>query len=247
MTTRTRILFRVYGTEFCRALSAVALFQALPKDFASFAAVRLAARHDGLSLAAGNGVSAAIAHVSTDEQEGVGVFSIPHSQVKAVLAVFKRTLPKDISSDQYVLEVTATDQWITIKDVSVLFDGDTFTMAVPSDDSLEYGDQSETDRAMDTFSMLASGLDADSPLDLTSGVYFSPAEVARIARAVKELGLELHLRAVGRRLLAPISDDFTAFTVATLRDRDLPRPFLDERALDGWRDRLHDLVEQGAF
>lgn len=244
-----RISFRVYGTEFCRVLKAVALFQAMPKDFESYAAVRCMARGDGLVLAATNGVSAAVGHVSTEDVDGLGPFSLPHSQVKAILAVFDRRLPKDRDANEYVLEVTATDASIRIEDVSVLFDGDTFTIAVPHPDTVERGDPSELEKVMGTLAVLIGGLQLDDdqvPLD--GGIYFSPIEVSRISRAAKELGLELSLRPNGRRLLAPLSDDFTAFTAGTLRSwNEEKRPYIDERATRSWRSRLHDVVDNGVI
>lgn len=246
---RTRISFRVYGTEFCRILSAVALFQAGPRDFGGeYAAVRCLARGDGLSLAATNGASAAAGTVQTEDVDGVGPFSLPHAQVKAILAVFNRRLPKDTNSEDYVLEVTVTEQSIKIEDVSVLFDGDTFTIAIPHEDTAERGDLSESEKVMNTFSLLAGAIDRDQiPVDLAAGIYFSPVEIQRIARAAKAIGLELHFRPNGRRLLAPLAGDFVAFTAGTLQREEARPPFRDERALAVWRDRFYDVVDSGVI
>lgn len=246
---RTRISFRVYGTEFCRMVSAVGLFQALPKDFASYAAIRCLARGDGLTMAATNGVSAAIGLVSTDDVEGVGPFSLPHAQVKAILAVFNRRLPKDTNTEDYVLEVTVTEHSITIEDVSVLFDGDTFTIAIPPEDTAERGDPSESEHVMKTLAVLAGALETDQKeVDLADGIYFSPVELSRITRAAKALGVELHLRTNGRRLLAPLGEDFTALTAGALHQREGHNPpFIDTLALRAWQSRLHDVVDGGVI
>lgn len=246
---RTRISFRVYGTEFCRMIAAVGLFQALPRDFGSYAAIRCLVRGDGLTMAATNGSSAAIGHVSTEDVDGVGPFSLPYVQVKAVLAVFNRKLPKDKHSWDYVLEVTVTEHSITIEDVSILFDGDTFTIAIPHEDTAERGDLSESEHVMSTLSVLAGGLDVEQQeIDLAEGIYFSPVEVQRIARAAKGLGVELHVRPNGRRLVAPLAEDFTAFTAGTLHQWDGAKPpHIDQRALQGWRARLHDVVDSGVI
>ncbi len=130
--SRGGLSFRVYGLEFCRMLEAVAMFQALPRETESYAAVRCIVSADGLSLLALNLRSAAAGgHVELAEQDGVGVFSIPAAQVKAVLAIFRRKLPKEVSADEYVLEVTLSPLALRIADVSVLFDGDEFQMSVP--------------------------------------------------------------------------------------------------------------------
>lgn len=246
---RTRISFRVYGTEFCRMVSAVGLFQALPKDFASYAAIRCLARGDGLTMAATNGSSAAIGHVSTENVDGVGPFSLPHAQVKAILAVFNRKVPTGKHSWDYVLQVTVTEHSITIEDVSVLFDGDTFTIAIPHEEAAERGDLSESEQVMNTLSVLAGGLDAEQQeVDLAEGIHFSPTEVSRIARAAKALGIELHLQPNGRRLLAPLGEDFSAFTAGTLHQWDGAKPpYIDARALRAWRARLHDVVDSGVI
>ena len=245
----TEISFRVYGTEFCRILSAVALFQGSPREFDSYAAVRCLSTGEGLAMAATNGASAAIGHVQTDDVDGRGPFSLPHAQVKAILAVFKRKLPKDTHAWDYVLEVTVTDEWIKIEDVSVLFDGDTFTIAVPHPETADRGDLSESEKVMNTLSVLAGGLDAvQEYVDLAEGIFFSANEMGLIARAAKGLGLEVNLRPNGRRLVAALAEDFTVYTVGTLRSWDGGKPpFIDERALRGWRGWLTDVVDNGVI
>lgn len=244
----TRIEFSVYGTEFCRMLAAVALFQADPKKFDVLAAVRCIVSGDGLYLAAMNGSSAAAGAVATIDTDGVGPFSISHEHVKSILSIFKQKLPKGAAADEYVLELTVTDEHLVIADVSKLFGGDSLTMALPPvDSSLEHGQQSDTDRVLAAFSTLAGGTADDHPEDLAAGIYFAPGEVARLGRAAGTLGVELSMRTLGRRLVAPLDTDFIAYTTGTLRrdDKEKP-PFRDQRALVRWRDRLVDL-EQGAL
>lgn len=245
----TQISFRVYGTEFCRILSAVALFQGSPREFDSYGAVRCLATGDGLAMAATNGASAAIGMVQMDDVTGRGPFSLPHAQVKAILAVFKRKLPKGTNSWDYVLEVTVADQWIKIEDVSVLFDRDTFTIAVPHPETAERGDPSESEKVMSTLSVVAGGLDPEQePITLSQGIFFSANEMALIARAAKGLGLEVNLRLNGRRLVAALAEDFTVYTAGTLRSWDgATPPFIDERALQSWRGWLTDVVDNGVI
>lgn len=245
----TRISFRVYGTEFCRILSAVALFQGSPREFGTYAAVRCLSTGGGLAMAATNGASAAVGMVQTEDVDGRGPFSLPHAQVKAILAVFKRKLPKGTHSWDYVLEVTVTDEWIKIEDVSVLFDGDTFTIAVPHPETAERGDLSESEKVMNTLSVVAGGLDpVQEPIDLAEGIFFSPNETALIARAAKGLGTEVHVRPNGRRLVAPLAEDFTVYTAGSLHSWDGAKPpFVDERALRSWRAWLTDVVDNGVI
>lgn len=245
---RTRITFSVYGLELCRMLGAVALFQADPKKFGVYAAVRCIASGDGLFLAALNGTSAAAGRVDLIDVDGVGPFSISPEQAKSILAIFKRKLPKDTGEDEYVLEVTVTEERIVVADVSKLFGGDSLTMAVQGGDaSLEHGEQSETDRVLATFSSLAGGVADDEPVDLAAGVHFSAPEIARLGRAAGVLGVEVSMRMLGRRLVAPLADDCIAYTAGTLRSDDKEKlPYRDQRTLLGWRDRLGDL-ERGAL
>ncbi len=241
--------FRVYGTEFCRVLGAVALFQASPRAFESLAAVRCFARYDGLSLIAINGASVAVGHVEAEDIDEPAVFSIPAAQVKAILAIFNRRLPKDASSMEYVLEVTVTDQQVRIHDVSDLFERDEYLMAITATEDLEAREQSDAERAMRAAATAMSALRATDPFDLAAGVYFSHDEIARMARAAKLLTLELHLRPAGRFLVAALADDFVAMTVAQRHDRDpeKPRIFIDEQALRSWRGRLDELVDQAVL
>lgn len=243
-----RVTFRVYGLEFCTMLAAVALFQADPKKFDEFAAVRCIASGDGLYLAAVNGASAAAGQVDVIDLDGLGPFSISHEHVKSILAIFKRKLPTGTSPDEYVLEVDVTERELVVADVSKLFGGDSLTMATASSaTTIERGEQSEDDRVMAAFSSLAGGTSADHPVDLADGIHFASAEIARIGRAAGVLGVEVSMRMLGRRLVAPLTEAFIAYTAGTRRSDDKEsRPFRDERALLGWRDRLEDL-EKGAL
>lgn len=243
-----RVTFQVYGLEFCQMLAAVALFQAEPRKFDELAAVRCIASGDGLYLAAVNGSSAAAAQVSIVDLDGLGPFSISHEHVKSILAIFKRKLPKGTSPDEYVLEVDVTERELVVADVSKLFGGDSLTMAAgPGVESLERGEQSGDDRVMAAFSSLAGGTTADHPLDLADGIHFPAPEIARIGRAAGVLGVEVSMRMLGRRLVAPLTESFIAYTAGSLRREDAEqRPFRDERALLWWRDRLVDL-EKGAL
>lgn len=243
-----RVRFRVYGLEFCQMLAAVALFQADPKKFDELAAVRCIASGDGLYLAAVNGASAAAGQVDIIDRDGLGPFSISHEHVKSILAIFKRKLPTGTSPDEYVLEVDVTDRELVVADVSKLFGGDSLTMSVgPGVESLERGEQSDDDRVLGAFSSLAGGTATDHPVDLADGIHFSSAEIARMGRAAGVLSVEVSMRMLGRRLVAPLTDSFIAYTAGTRRRDDKEtRPFRDERALLGWRDRLGDL-EKGAL
>lgn len=246
---REEMSFRMYGTEFCRILGAVGMFQAVPRDFEQHSAVRCLARGDELVLAATNGVAAAIGRVPTDEAEGRGPLSIPHAQVKAVLGVFARPLPKGVSAAEYLLQVTVTTETIRIEDVSALFGGDTFTMVRPSEEAAERGDLSEMELVMNALSLHAAALDeAQDPIGLESGVFFSPAEVARVSRAAKAIGVEVHLRSSGRRLIAPLSESFIAYVAGDLHAWEQRKPpFIDERAVRGWRRRLTEVVDEGVL
>lgn len=243
-----RVTFQVYGLEFCTMLAAVALFQADPRKFDELAAVRCIASGDGLYLAAVNGSSAAAGQVGIVDLEGRGPFSISHEHVKSILAIFKRKLPKGTSPDEYVLEVDVTERELVVADVSKLFGGDSLTMAAgPGVESLERGEQSDDDRVMAAFSSLAGGSTAAHPVDLADGIHFASPEIARIGRAAGVLGVEVSMRMLGRRLVAPLTGSFIAYTAGTLRSEDKEqRPFRDERALLWWRDRLVDL-EKGAL
>ena len=245
-----RFTFQVYGTEFCRALGAVALFQAPPKVFPTYAAVRCLSRHDGLSMAALNGSAAAAGNVSTMEPQGYGAFSIPFGQVKALLAVFKVTLPKGVSAQEYVLEVEVADRQMTVTDVSGLIDGSSLTVEVAEDPaSREHGDSSTFDPVQQTFQVLQRGLDEVAGADRTAGIYFSAEQVGRMARAADLLGVELHLRMNGRMLVAPLADDFIAYCASgEHREDDEHRPpWIDQRSLAAWRGRLDEVIDQGVI
>lgn len=229
-------------------LSAIALFQADPKKIDALAAVRCIASGDGLYLAAVNGTSAAVGRVDLLDITRVGPFSLTPSQVKTTLAVFNRKLPKDTHPDEYVLDVHVTDDQATITNVSKLFGGDSLTLAIQNGDTtLDHGEQSETQRVLAAFSTLAAATANDHPHDLTNGIHFSATEITRLGRAAAALGVEVSLRTLGRRLVAPLTADAIAFTVGTLRTNDKEKPpYRDERSLHTWRDRLQDL-ENGAL
>lgn len=245
----SEVRFEVFGTEFCRILRAVARFQALPKDFGGeYAAVRCLASGDRLVLAALNGVSAAVGSVEVDDVEGVGTFSVPHAQVKAVLAIFDRRLPSGCTREDYILQVVVSDRSISIEDVSTLFDGDRFEIAVPMEEDAARGDASESDKVMSALAVLQGGLGpTQRDEDLTGGIFFSPKEAARLARAASDLGIEMHLRMVGRLLVAPLGEDFVAYTAGSLRHDDEKRPYVDERAMRWWRSRLFEVVHEGVL
>lgn len=238
--------FQVDGREFCTMLTAVALFQGPARTMPEYAKVFCFVRHDGLTMGATNGVSCAVGRVDVLAGDGVGVFVIPAPQVKALLAVFDRALPKD-PEDEYVLEVEVDADQIRVRDVSSLFDHEELLIAVqPEDDVLRT--RTSVQQAMSLAAIMSRAVSSGIPFDLASGCYFSHAEVARLARAAKTLGTELMLRPLDGRLLAPLSEDFAAFTVAQVRDREEQKaPFLDERAVRDWRARLEELVDGGAL
>lgn len=243
-----RISFTVYGAEFTALLRVAALFQADPKTFDVLAAVRCMVCGDGLYLAAVNGVSAAAVHVDTIQTDGLGPFSISHEHVKQILSFFKAGNRKGKDKELFVLEVTVTDAELVIADVSKLFGGDKLTMALPPESEvLERGEQSQSERAFAAFSSLAGGTAPDHPVALEDGVHFSPTEVARLGDAAALLNMELSVRMLGRRLVAPLGPWCIAYTAGTLRPDDgEQRPFIDEKSLLGWRARLEDL-EQGVL
>lgn len=245
--TGGQIKFEVNALAFCKVLQAVALFQARPQDFSEYARVHCYARHDGLLLSASNGSSAAIARVDVDELAGSGGFELPAGQVKALLAVFKRPVPKDFSSDEYVLEVSADEHLVRVKDISDLFDHDELVLAVQATDVDNPHMPAPGEMAMSLAATMMRTVQDALPLDLTSGVYFSPDEVERIAKAAKILGRELYLRPQGRSLTTPISDDFYASTVAQHSEHDRKPPFRDARAVHAWDERLHELVNLGVM
>lgn len=244
----SRVSFTVYGGEFMALLRVVGLFQADPKTFDVLAAVRCMVCGDGLYMAAVNGVSAAAAHVDTIQVDGLGPFSISYEHVKQILSFFKPGKRKGKDKELFVLEVTVSDTELVIADVSKLFGGDKLTMALPPEaEVLERGEQSQSERAFAAFSTLAGGTSPDHPVALEDGVHFSPAEVARLGDAAALLNMELSLRMLGRRLVAPLGPWCIAYTAGTLRKDDgEQRPFIDEKSLLGWRARLEDL-EKGVL
>lgn len=247
---RSSISFEVYGLEFCRMLGAVGLFQASPKEFASYAAVRCLSRYDGLSMAALNGGAVAAGLVQTEDAEGFGAFSIPHAQVKAIISVFKVTLPKEVSANEYRLAVEVADRQMTIRDVSGLIDGSSLTVDVAEDPmTLERGDKSSEDLAHQCFEVLQRGLDPKPAVDLSSGIFFSPAQVGRVARAAVALGVELHVRMLGRLLVAPLAEDFVAYVASSehREDDEHRAPWIDERSLTEWRGRLREVIDEGVL
>ena len=246
----TSISFEVYGLEFCRMLGAVGLFQARPQDFPSYAAVRCLSRHDGLSMAALNGGAAAAGLVQTEDVDGFGAFSIPAAQVKAILSVFKVTLPKEVSAQEYRLAVDVSDRQMTIRDVSGLIDGSSLTVDVAEDPmTLERGDKSSFDLALQAFEVVQRGLDPRPAVALDSGIFFSPAQWGRVARAATALGVELHLRMLGRVAVFPLAEDFVAYVPSSehREDDEHRAPWIDERSLAEWRERLREVIDEGAL
>lgn len=245
-----RISFEVYGLEFCRMLGAVGLFQARPQDFASYAAIRCLSRYDGLSLAATNAVAMAAGHVETEDASGFGAFSIPAGQVKAILAVFKVTLPKEVSSMEYRLAVEVTGRQMTSRDVSGLIDGSQLTVDVAEDPlALDHGEKSSTDLVHQTFQLVQRGLDPNPAVVLEDGVYFSPEQVRKLSRAAILLNVELHWRMLGRLLVAPLAEDFVAMVTSSehMEDEERRPPWIDARSLTQWRARLREVIDEGVI
>ena len=244
MTARARFSFRVYGTEFCRMLEAVAQFQG-PVKYQRYAAVRCVLAVDGLSLFASNMVAAAFGHVEVEDPDGEGMFSIPSSQVKSIRQTFKRALPKDSDPDEYVLEVTVTEAWIRIVDVSELFEKDMLQFAVPTDDDLGPGDRSAREITQELAAAAQYSVRDGARLDLLGGAHFNPVELGRVAKAAKILEERVNLRPVENRMLCPLGDSFTAVLGAGRHNEDEPQPYVDERNLMEWRERLYEIVERG--
>lgn len=239
--------FRVYAGEFCRILTAVGLFQWSAKENPDRARVFCFARHDGLTMIAINGSSAAIGNLDMEDLQGAGIFAIPAAQVKAILALFDRRIPKDASSAEYVLEISTNRRETRVKDVSDLFDRDELVVMNPEEPDLA-GTSSTAQLAMGGVSTVLNNLNSRAELDLTSGVHFNTEEIARIARAAKGLGWPLRFRAVGGILLAPIADEFVALTVASKRSEDeKAKPTPDETTLDSWRHRFDELLHEGVI
>ena len=246
-TERTRINFRVYGLEFCRMLGAVGLFQATPREAESYAAVRCVAGSAGLSMFALNLRAAAAGHVDIEHENGAGMFSIPHAQVKNILAIFKRKLPKEVQEDEYVLEVTVTEHAITIADVTELFSGDVLTVTVP-EETLERGDESEADRVIRAATVVQDAIARGQvEVGLGAGHHLNPTEVGRIAKAAGILGVALHVWPLGRTLVTPLGDSFVAVLSIGRAGDDAERPLSDERTVAEWRDRLEELVDHGVI
>lgn len=243
-----RVSFTVYGGEFVQLLRVVGMFQADPKTFDVLAAVRGMVCGDGLYMSAVNGASAAAVHVETIHADELGPFSISHEHVKQILSFFKVGNRKGKDPELFVLEVTVSDAELVIADVSKLFGGDKLALALPPEaEVLERGEQSQSDRVFAAFSSLAGGTAPDLPIALEDGIHFSSSEVARLGNAAAALGIEVSLRMLGRRLVAPLSPSCIAYTAGTLRKDDgEKRPFFDEQSLTGWRARLEDL-EKGVL
>lgn len=244
------ITFTVDAPTFCQLLTAVGLFQGIPREYAEYARVRCFVRHDGLTLLATNGVSGAIGHCSTETRDGSGLFDIPASQVKALLAVYKRQRPKESKFEEYHLEVSVTRDMVRVQDISDIFDREQLQIAV-APEALEPNEKGQEELAMSAAATMSRAVAARAPLDLADGVFFSPDEVARLARAAKALGVEIHVRPVGNVLLAPLAPGFTAYTTAQ-HHRDEPGgrgkgPFIDQRAVAAWSHRLDELVGQGVI
>lgn len=245
---QSRVSFTVYGGEFVQLLRVVGMFQADPKTFDVLASVRGMVCGDGLYMSAVNGVSAAAVHVDTIQADGLGPFSISHEHVKQILSFFKVGNRKGKDPELFVLAVTVSDAELVIADVSKLFGGDKLALALPPEaEVLERGEQSQSDRVFAAFSTLAGGTSPDHPIALEDGIHFSSSEVARLGNAAAVLGMEVSLRMLGRRLVAPLGPWCVAYTAGTLRKDDgEKRPFIDEQSLSGWRARLEDL-EKGAL
>lgn len=241
------ITFRTYGLEFCRMLQAIDLFHTSPRESDVYSVVRCVAGAEGLSLFATNLRSAAAAHLDIEHERGAGMFAIPAAQVKNVLQVFKRKLPKDTAEDEYVLEVTVTDKAITIADVSDLFSRDVLTVMVPPE-SDERGTEPESEVTMRTATIVLNAVATELPkIDLTAGRWLPPAEVSRVAKAAGILGQQIHLWPVGRMVMWPLGDSFVAVCAVASELDDEPRPYGDAVALADWRDRLERLVDQGVI
>ena len=241
------ITFRAYGLELCRMLAATALFQSTPRESEIYSRVRCTAGAGGLSMIATNLRIIAAGHVDIEHGHGGGLFSITAAQVKAILAVFDRKLPKGVGEDEYMLELEVTPTRIQINDISNLFSHDSLTLQI-QDENLERGDESETDRLMRIASMLqrfVSGWGVKA--DLTDGRYLLPAEVARVAKAAGILGTALHVWPVDRHVLFPLGDSFVAACYLSRELEETPRPYQDAQALSEWRARLEDLVDHGVI
>ncbi|MGY5764951.1 hypothetical protein ACXET9_07120 [Brachybacterium sp. DNPG3] len=237
--------FKVHGLELCRMLQAVVLFAADPRKFPHLSAVRCIAAEGGLFIAALNGGSSAAGQVDILDGDGYGAFSISREHVKSILSIFQRKLPKDAEPHEYELSVEVTERELIITDVSKLFGGDSLRLSIdPRTDRVEKDKESDSDRVLAAFRSVRRGTFPDEPVDLASGVFFSPEEIARIGRAGVVLNREVALRMQGSRLVAPLSTDFIAFTVGTLRGQDGKKEtFHDELAARFWRDRLAGLAD----
>lgn len=247
----TDVIFSVYGTEFCRALEAVGLFQAKPKDFAVYAAVRGFVRYDGLTMTALNTRTAAVTTISTLNQQGSGLFSLPFDQVRVVLAMFKRRLPKDVPDDEYVLEVAVMAREIRIRETSDVFDHTEWVYSLPDPRELATHETSDDEHAMSTASAMNGILAHVRPAVLDGGYAAQGPQLALLARAARILDAPLMLRTTGRALIATIGTDFTTdlVVVTTLGHDDAvdPRAAWDSRTLTEYQQRLDDLVTQGGL
>lgn len=246
-TDRTRINFRVYGLEFCRMLGAVGLFQATPRDSDVYSQVRCVAGTGGLSMYALNLRAAAAGHVDIEHEDGAGMFSIPSVHVKGILAIFKRKLPKERGEDEYVLEVTVTERAITIADVSELFAGDVLTVTVP-EPVVEHGDEPESEAIRRTAIVVQKAIEEGrAKADLTAGYTMNPVEVGRVAKAAQLLGVVMEQWPLGRTMVIPLGDSFTATLMLGKAADDEERPLQGERTISEWRTRLEDFIDHGVI
>ncbi|GAA1714749.1 hypothetical protein [Brachybacterium phenoliresistens] len=246
-TTYPDIELTVYGTEFTRLLEATSLFHANPRDDDRNAVVRCFARHDGLTLTATNGTALGAGILTPHGQEGAGLFAITAAQVKAVLAVFKRRLPKDATADEYLLSIQVSEDQIRIVDRSDLFDHDELTLTIPPPEDGAYREAPD-EQAMRIAAMLRRILHDQAPLDLADGCTMPHDRLTRLAKAARILGGDLALRPQGSVIVSPIGDTFVAVTVVQEVDRETHRaPFRDEVNVREWMRRVDDIAASGVL
>lgn len=243
----TKLSFTVYGTEFCRALEAVALFQASPKTAPDFAAVRCIVRYDGLTMGAVNLSAAAVGTISTVAQDGVGVFSLSVAQAKLVLAMFKRSLPKEAGPEEYVLEVAVSGETISISETGVLFGEDELRIAVQPSDSLERGERSDDERVMRTAALLGRLLAERRPTRVEPGTSISGVSLSLVSKAARVMGYNPQLRVAGQHLLATFGEELAVVAVMAAPSDDGADARRHEDSLTEYADRLSELVESGAL
>ncbi len=243
----TKLSFTVYGLEFCRLLEAVGLFQASARTAPAYAAVRCIVRHDGLTMCAVNLASTAVGTVSTIDQDNAGVFSLTVAQTKLVLAMFKRSLPKDVDEDEYVLEVDVTDEMIRIRETGVLFGQDELRIAVQPSSSLERGEQSDDEHVMRTAAVVSRLLGDRRPTAIEPGASVGAVQLGLVAKAARVIGFHPQLRVAGRHLFADFGENLVVIVALGRPDGDGADARRLEDALTQYADRLSELVESGAL